>query len=233
MSDAYGALPIPETAPASTDVAGDPAITYLSACLYAVLRADLDTAWLSISPGRHVVQKVYTADPEAEFIDTHLPALWVWRGRKHFERIADDWRIDRSAIELLWLPDPAAQEIEARRGPFLNAVADSIDAAIFQGRHPSWVVAGDPDPTASARGSSLHNYCGFSQITVIRDATQVSPITIEMQDASPIKYRGLRMTVEAIERLTRDPTADPRIYNSAVHIDVENTTPTVLDQVEG
>jgi hypothetical protein len=169
MTDRYGALPVPDL-PAG--IAGravtDPLLDYTLGYLGSVLNKHADTAWRSVFKASPPVKATFAHDPEQHcFSTSDLPALYLWRGAGgEFERLAEDWHVKHSVLTLLWVFPAAVQFPQHHRRPFLNGLLSVVHTAIETGRDPAWVVPGDPDPTAAARGSVWPRWAGFLSLRV-------------------------------------------------------------------
>jgi hypothetical protein len=171
VADQYGAEPIPLVAPAAGFAAGDRALTYLLQYFTAFLNVKAVAAWQAagIAPNVPVVRKSFAHDPKkVSFSTADLPALYMWRSgsEKPPEQYADDYRLTHDVLELLWVLPTINQETDRKREPIDNAIKNLIDVALEEGRDPSWIVAGDPDPAAATRGSLIWNFATFYEMSL-------------------------------------------------------------------
>lgn len=206
MADTFGAVPLPVPLPSAGEPVADPALLYLGTFVRDVLNADSADAWSRVAHDLPV-RKAFQHDPEkADFHEKDAPCVFVWRDASTPVRLADDWMTDTALFEILWLFEPAVQFKQARRAPFFNAVLKPLMRAFHQGRHPAWKLPGDTDALSESRGSLLWKHCGFVREHVRQP--MVSGLTIEMYDRSQKlrTYDGVKVSIEAIEKLDRDPS---------------------------
>lgn len=160
----FGALPLP--APITSDTsptAGDPGLDVLLAFARDVIVASANAAYLEVAPGTgSVVQQTRAHNPGQVVInEKDFPALYSWRLRGDIETIADDYDVETCALSLLWVFPTAQAEHQSKRSPLVNAVAKPLLAGLRRGRHPAWVVDGDPDALAASEGSFLWAWAGW------------------------------------------------------------------------
>lgn len=164
MGDRFGLLELPVQAPVSADDAlGDPLLAHLAQFAKAVCNRYGAAAWQSRATDANDASPVRTAfagrDPRRyAFRDQDLPAVFVYRGRDKLGHYDESRRENASRIRFVWLAphDPYNRVFD--RLSFGNAIAKILDAAIDQGRDPSWVAAGDTSPyaaTIDADGDSI------------------------------------------------------------------------------
>src|SRR3954464_8415418 len=121
-----GGLSVP-LAPAATktDTIADPALDVVIAYFKAILMAYADAAWKSVAPGEPIVRRTFTHDPEEyEFVETDLPALYLFRtgSNKNAEDQAEDIREHTDGVRLFWIMPPASQDKQRRRAPIVAAL---------------------------------------------------------------------------------------------------------------
>lgn len=223
MSDIYGALPIPvpplgdsgEFPPESA--VGDPLLGYVGDFLRTILRTYVGDAWTSIAPGIPIVKSLFIGDPEDMFIESALPAIYIYRPGKEtretlevFEQVADDYRFEKGRIAVWWIMPAAPQERRRERDEILNAMRKVIDRCIHVGRDPAWKVPGHDDTDspnydvkAATFGSSLSGFSGFATL----ELQHAGPATYLRRMEPPAKHRsymGLRISIYVEELLNRD-----------------------------
>src|SRR5512145_2731662 len=201
MADSFGKTSLP-VAPVArnaggepTEPIGDPGLAVLASWAAAVLTAECGAAWLDLARGEPIVRRIYAHDPEKEDFDpAHMPALFAHRGDGKHKHFADgEWGEERS-ISLLWVYPPAGFEMPARRG-IAVALGRALGKALgpLNGRHPAWVVTGDPDPSAARYGSSILTHGGFPTLNLTD--TRTAEVTLE----HGVKYDGVVLELEARE----------------------------------
>lgn len=174
MTDKFGGLPIPAPVVAEPDIfppgdsVGDPLIGYVADFLRAVITFYVGDAWNSVQPGKSIIRTVLTNDPDDVFIESHLPALYVFRPKRATREavetsidIADDYHVETSRLVAQWIMDPMPLVQRGLRNQIVNAVRKVVDKAVHIGRDVAWQVPGDLDPKAATQGSSLANYSGL------------------------------------------------------------------------
>ena len=215
MADSYGLLTLPVPAPvttaAGTPSVSDPALDVLLGFLQAVINAYGATAWASVrpnplaSPSLVPVLSVFSNNPEEEsFNSSALPALFAWRGESNGERIADDYETRVTRVSILWVP-PVAQQITQRKlSPFRNAIDKIVDGAIFRGRDPNWIVAGDTDALAATQGSVLIGQMGLCKDPGLERFAPYTLRVIHQDQTPPDTFIGLMGTITITELWTND-----------------------------
>ncbi len=207
--DHWGALPIPNAAPAAGEAPGDPALTYLLGFLKAFLQDDANAtgAWTraGIAPAIPIIRKAFPYDPsEGGFVETALPALYGWRSEMQApEQLADTVRVRASTIALLWVFPPATQATQMVRESITNAIASAIDLAIERGRTPAFIVAGDTDPLAATQGSDVWRWMAFWHLRM--GVARPAKLDVPAADGSKTRhYDAIAMTVLLEEDLSID-----------------------------
>jgi hypothetical protein len=210
VTDRHGALPIPRLpVPGAADTVADPLIDYTLAYFAAVLNAHADAAWRAVFAASGPVKRTFAHDPEQHcFGERDLPALYLWRsGGAAPEQIADDWHLKRSNLTLLWVLPGAVQHPQHRRLPFVNGLVSLLHVAIEKGRDPAWHLAGDPDPTARARGSVWPRWAGFFELALGKWKPGVLVIS---DGARKFSYASVEVELLVAEHWERDLAAyDP------------------------
>lgn len=208
MSDTVGALtlPVPETTPA-----GDPLRAILGSYLQAAIRYYCTDAWQKIGGyNSDPCARFETNDPsDNTFVAAHLPCLALYRNDKNRKVVylGNDISYRECNIVALWIPPPEPQDKNARRESFLNAIESAIMAGLTRGRVPTWIVDGDPDTSASYRGSHIG-----TQLKLMRPIHQGDirfddhTLTIEILGQPPRKYQGLLAMFTVWEQYTLDPS---------------------------
>lgn len=230
MANTFGAVEVP--IPVSSDpnmAVGDPALWYLASFVKDVLNANSRAAWQSVAQDMPV-RFAFAHDPEkADAKDAQFPAVFVWREGSNPERVADDYLMDKALFEVLWVFPPATQRRQAAREPFFNAVIKPLMAAFEQGRHPAWKLTGDTTTYVATRGSLIWKACGFQRQVVRRPMT--SGLSVQLYEGGKLRdYDAIKLSIEAEERLTRDPTVgavptklDGSVTSGSLSLDVSKT----------
>ena len=154
----FGILP---TSPLPSYVFGetftDPVIDILLGYLKAVLNVRAGAAWNSIG-GTNAVVTTFAGNPdEIAFVDSDLPALFMWRADEGQAKwIADDWHVRETEIHVTWIfPVVTGSDRARNKTHFLNGFTSVVQQAIAQERDASFVIPGDPEPQAATYGSLL------------------------------------------------------------------------------
>lgn len=160
-----GGLRLPIEPPGRNDSPfPDPALDVLGAYLRAFITAYAGEAWLKIAPKEPIVRNVFTHDPEHhDFKTGDLPALYLFRTGSARDPVdlSQDFRIHADIIQAFWIL-PTSQDLKfPARLRAIPAVGKLIDTALEVGRDPSWVLQGDPDPTAAEQGSVVLRHAGL------------------------------------------------------------------------
>lgn len=161
MPDTYGNVQVPVALPPAAGVKlGDTALSLIVAYCGQILNTYGQTAWSSVAPSTQMATRLITSpvitsthghDPgEEEFVETELPALYLWRheGGEPPYWLAEDIRIAKDTWTMLLVARPAKQPERKLRQSFCNAVVKLLDIAIETQRDPSYVASWDTDPTA-------------------------------------------------------------------------------------
>lgn len=209
MSDTYGSATLPLATVATSSVtitpnAFDPLLDYLASYLKTIANARLLADWILKAPNTLPVKEAFPFSPDEGHInDRDLPALFVYRtGSKTRLRLADGYRIDRSTVSLLYVPQLAPMQPRDIRMAFPNELFKLWDAVLESGRDRSWIVAGDADVNAVSLGSSLGAYTKTFRLEVGMWAR--TPITVSMDDGPPRVYFASTTTIDLEEHLTVD-----------------------------
>ena len=187
--------------------ASDPALDYLVAYLDAVLNQYGQTAWAAVAPGETVVKTSWARDPrDGDLRVADMPSLWAHRSRTEHEWLGDGWPTNRTTIEILWIFQPASLVGHADHATFINGIANLIRYALRKGRDASYVIDGDTDETAAARGSVIQRHCGWNQMRV--GVSQTVPVeVVSLVDGTvESKFKALSTELHVIEKLTLDPS---------------------------
>ncbi len=211
MGDKFGALALPPGSPATGEAAGDPCLSRLGAYLMAWLNVEALTGFRAVFPATglaNVVGRVFTHDPQQlAFNEKDLPALYLFRtGGEPVERLAEDYDITHDVVQLYWVYPAAAQETNRLRRPMAAAIHKSIYHAIETGRHPSYMLAGDTDPTAASRGSIIYNAAGLFAIDV--GAWDMGKLSIAVKGGDARNYDRVGVKLNIQELRTLDIVAD-------------------------
>lgn len=214
MADTWGAVQHPLAAPAAGFPVADPALHYLGSFVQAVLRSDGANAWATVSR-QNICQKHFTHDPEeADVKITEFPCVFVWSPDSQIQREADDYLTDKREFQILWMFENVRQSRVKDQMPFFNGLVKVLLAAFDKGRHPAWVVDGDPDTNAATRGSIIWKWCGFYQEQILKP--QTSGITIEYYDGGKMRpMSGILLPIVGWEKRTED---------TGLYVDTKNTT---------
>jgi hypothetical protein len=216
MTDTLGILDLPV---AVTEPAGDPLREALGSFTQAALRYHCGSAWEPIGGGRNVCQTVSTNDPsDNTFSEAPLPQLAVFRDDRNRKTImvSDDTGYRETNIVMLWIPQVAVQHHKAKRESFMQAIEAGLSVAFLRGRVPTWIVPGDTDSVSAYKGSHIGNQLGLYRPIQRSDLRFDDHIlTIEMMNAEPRKYPGLRIMLT----LQEDIYLDPAIGNAVSKIE--------------
>lgn len=224
MADRYGAAILPAPIPIETGfppvvAPGDILLGYLADFLKTVMEFHVGDLWENIQPGKPLVKTVYCDGPEFTLNESSLPALFIYRpGRETreiietFEQIADDYRFQKGRVACQWIMNPQPDNMRRQRDAVVDVLRKAIDASIHIGRHRSWIVPGDTDPTsptydshAANEGSSLLGYTGAAVIEL--DHAGPGQYIHKMAPPAPIRsYEELKMSFLVEEQDVPDLT---------------------------
>lgn len=164
MPETFGAITLPQAEP-SPGEGLDPGLYRFAQYLRAVVNSKLGAAWRAVAPNSEPVKNAFTHSPEEiDFNEKDLPALYLVRQASEgagWEWLAEDMDLEHTRVRLLWIFPPTRQEFQRQRNDFVNGLNKVIISAIETGRDPSYVLAGDPDPTAAAEGTVIMRAAGF------------------------------------------------------------------------
>lgn len=208
MADQFGAVQFPVPAPASkSDSVSDPALDKLGGYLQAVLNANLNTAWHSVTPGgRDFIENVIVQDPQdGLFNESQLPALFLWRVSFTSERISDDWTETTTDVNALWVPQTADQARRALRSQIINGLEKNITHWLRRGRHPAWIDPGDTSANVTTDGSVLIARARFLRWPKLM-SLKPNKLTIEKDEGvKPARYPGALAVIRIFEKNSWDP----------------------------
>lgn len=195
----YGGVPIPAVAPAPGFAVTDRALSVIGLYLQAFLNAYAAVPWEAVSHLDKPVKTVFTHDPRKRwFNERDLPALYLYRIGGAPERFASDYRILRDKVMALWVFSVAKAETQHLRDPFVAGVVKLIDDAIERTRDPSFLLAGDPDPSATDFGSNVFRAAGADGVSLERwDIASIS-VPVPGEPAART-YDGVALTLELVE----------------------------------
>lgn len=145
----------------------DIALDILAQFLANVLTRYGGAAWEAVAPGEPIVRNYFTHDPEQyDFKLGDLPALYIFRtgSAKDPEQITADLRTNTDKVMVQWVLPPTDQLKQPGRARAMALIAHWIDSSLRRGRDPSFVVEGDPDPTAAVHGSVVIRHAGLMRI---------------------------------------------------------------------
>jgi hypothetical protein len=219
MADAFGALTFPATAPIGDDQAfADPALDVFADFFFAVLTSTAGAAWLGLFPGEPVVKKIRKCDPEeADFIETDLPALYIWRERGTAERAGDTFAETRDVMRLLWVPDPPRDEKRtAQKSQFFNLFEKTLAHVAKRELHSSYRHPNDTSESGAAYGSVVRKFAGVSQWGLVR--VDRTGLDIPIQGGKPLRYPALQAEFFLVELQTTDPVAFGFVDTSALDL---------------
>jgi hypothetical protein len=166
VASRVGGLKLPLTATLRDPACpGDPALAIFGRYLQAVLTAHLGAGWAAIAPKEPIVRNVFFHDPNrGDYSDNKTPALYVFRegSAKEPERQSEDYTVHFDSIRCFWVFAPIDQFKQAPRESFAHLVGKEIEQACRIGRDPSFLIAGDPDPSAPDEGAVLLRHTGWS-----------------------------------------------------------------------
>lgn len=190
MSDRYGTTLIPAETPDAGEAAGDRALNVCLDFFETFINRSLARAWASVAPPKTAgfptprempVSKSFTHDPErGSFNEASLPALYLYRKRGKPEWIAEDWRVSKDELTLLWVFPPATTPAQRQRDVIANVLAKSLDVAIERYRDPYWVherdkADADAFKRAVATSTSAQVYAADALDGIIGTKRLVSP----------------------------------------------------------
>jgi hypothetical protein len=206
MPDTYGAETLPVTAPGATATVSDRALDVLGAWMYAVINAECSAAWTAVAAGEPILRGYQTQDPGGQdFNENLLPHLFLFRAQANPAHFEDgNWGTD-STVTMLFVFPPAEQSKAARRMAIFNGLQKAVHRALGprNGRHPSWVVAGDTDPDAAVWGSSILTHAGL--VWCESNPWNIAEVRIPpMLDA----YDAIKADFRIREYYVDDPTLD-------------------------
>lgn len=213
----FGALPLPAPAPAQGETAGDPGLDVLLAFARAVINTSAGAVYATVASGLgDPVKTIRPHNPEqVVFNERDLSALFGWRTGGEIETLADDYDVETSRLTLLWVLVPSQQEHLALRGPIINAVAKSLDAALRRGRHPAWTQTGDTDTQAAARGSFLWSWAGWFAFDKASWKLQDLIVSKHGVDA---RYPAVQWDLTVRELVTLGRSTDPNKLTATLEI---------------
>jgi hypothetical protein len=216
MATGFGSQPLPYPPTVDGFPIGDPALGYLGQYLQQTVNAACEQIWDNEAcPGRSTINHVFYDDPQTLFDDFRLPAIYIWRGKSHNERRADDLYLRTTTIEIAWIGEGAQEEIDGDRSPAKAAIAKAICSALYADCDPSWLVNGETSPLALLQGSSLSDACGFSRVSPNEESPQ-SFVFQRIEGAAPLPYYGFTMNIEVDEYWSRaNTTRKPAKLNAS------------------
>jgi hypothetical protein len=163
-TERHGGLPFPAPSPDAGETVGDPGLGILLDCLQTVINSRLAAPWARLRTGSDGApcRAVRAYDPtDGTFNMNDAPCLFGWRSGGETEQIAEDYRLTRDTVTILWLYPFAVQASSNTRHAFASAVVKVVNEVLKLGRDPSWRVPGDPDAAADQYGSLLWTHAGF------------------------------------------------------------------------
>lgn len=205
MAHKFGALTLPAPAVGPGQTATDPALDILGEYFLALLKHYLADAWASIAPGEKVVESVRLYDPQAcDFVDTDLPALYLWRSEDPQTQVADGLAETVTRISVYLVTAPSNQFTAGTRYGFFNGFEKVIARGVRNERDVQWVQKGDTSEAAQVYGSQVVDAAGFESWRLTN--VERAPLVIQVQGASSIVYEGYLATIEARELSSEDIT---------------------------
>jgi hypothetical protein len=204
-TESFGGLVLPVPIPGDDEALGDPAIDILAEALPAILRAKLETAWLSVATEREpLFRRVWKHNPERhKFIDADLPALYIYRDTSSRSNLFDaESRLAlASTINILWIEPKAPQEKAAVRAPFFQGFAAVLARIVEFGRDPAWVHPDDATDVSSVFwGSDIRGHAGFDQWSLpTREAIVRTTVTVESAANSRNHYSAILGRLDVVE----------------------------------
>ncbi len=205
MAPRYGSLDLPLPEPPTAEAAlTDPALDTLLAFAKAVIDDGAADAWEAVAGDEKVpVKSTFAHNPEEiDFNTKSLPALYLFRAGAAEPPmwVADDYRIAKDELHLLWVFPWAHQGVQRRRTTFVNGLLKVLDAALANERHPAWVAAGDTDPDATRGGSNILRHAGLWSL--MPGKWQRAPVEIVGEDQR-MRFWAIRLPLFIEERLVR------------------------------
>jgi hypothetical protein len=222
MADTFGAETIPLSLPLAGEEISDPGVSRLADFFMAVINANATANWETVMPGALPVSTAFTHNPEeVSFNERDLPALWLNRvGEDPLEWLAEDYDIAHVTMRLLWVFPAARQEVQKDRNTFVNGIAHILAHCIELGRHPAYVLPGDPDPTATTQGSVIMRVAGLWEL---KWNGYKSGLGLHIKTTSETRnYYCLDAKIGVSERRTFDIVAD---FPATKGLDLTITTP--------
>lgn len=211
MGDLFGLMSLPAAVPAAGAAVSDPALDMVLAFMRAVLNADVGAAWATVCPGDPLpVAYVFNHNPDLEsFNGNETPALYAWRSDDGGTgKYSQDLTADESGFQCLWVPPPAEQEDRRKREAIRNGIKKSLKAALLQGRHPAWVLAGDTYYDPTDYGSVLLHHAKIAKIRL--GAFRAHELVIESEDKSFKQvFDALFFGIETLEFFKTDVVGKP------------------------
>lgn len=212
MSEQYGALDVPIPVPADGASVADPFLDLLAAYIMAGANALTGDAWAKINPivtPPHAsplpIAFVKTFQPrENDFRSNELPALFVYRGKSGKRlRVGQDILLVPTPVNLLWVPPRVEKSKKTLRDSFPHGLEAAFDDLLERGRHPAWVVAGDPDPYAADDGSFFYTFAKlYDQPTVLGGEPYELKLPSPENTRTTLDYDCFLYTIEIREAMT-------------------------------
>lgn len=195
---------------------GDPALTRIVDFFQAVVNAQTKEAWHFANPTQLPVETAFTHNPNKVVFNTrYLPAFFLYRlGDGEEERLSEDSILTHNVLRLLWVFPTAGQSERKRHSPFVNAVVKSLKWAIENGRHPDYVLAGDPDPLAVTQGSVIYRVADIFRM--VWKGYKIDDVAIAFatgasrdRDGEQGRYEAMDARIDFVEEERRDATVFP------------------------
>jgi hypothetical protein len=195
-----GGTTAPVVAQAQGTAVPDIALETIGQYLKALFIAYANATWRAAASGRDVVKNVYLHDPEQHaFNEEWLPALYLFRmgSSKPPEQAAEDFSFTYDKVRIFWVMPPAPQEARARQETILPLLVKIAQYGIAERRDPSYVAAGDPDPTAADQGTVFVRRGGLLDCNI--ESWVTTNLLIGMLGPTPVTYRSLDMQLQIKE----------------------------------
>lgn len=208
MTDTFGALQLPAQLAVHGEPAGDPGLGRLGQYFKSTLNFFGQAAWTQVAgPNLKVVSEVFFHDPnEMTFNNRDMPGLFISRfSEPAYQRLSEDIDLSYTKLKAIWVRGYMRPEFARQRDPFYNTISKVMQHAIELGRHPSYVMADDPDPTAATQGSVIMRVAGCFEL--IWKGFKRTPVTIQI-DREKATYAAFDGEIELIEQRTLDIVAD-------------------------
>lgn len=217
----YGAMPLPAVAPAAGEAVTERALPLLGAYLQAFLNTYGLTASQSVIPNMPFVRRVFTHNPSYEsFHSVEQPSIYLYRtGGGEPEWIAEEYRLLRDDVTLLWVFPVSQSEVQRLRRPLVGGLVKLVDDAVERMRDPCFQILGDPDPLAPAQGSDVFFAAGVVEFK-LRGWTPAALVVNDEVNRKSLTYPAVKLDFLLRERDVRSTAG----FDSPYTINVKYTS---------